>query len=204
MKVNFDLGLTREIIAEASKRGVLRNALAYVLATGYWESDSTMRPIREAGGEKYLKAKKYYPYVGMGLPQVTWSYNYKMVANKLELAPETFLKNPNGLLDPKVAVQCIVRGMIEGWYTGKKLGDYFSISASDWLGARRIINGTDKAATIAEIAKAYDAALLAIGYGVGGTPTFSVPSVTPLAVPAAKVDNPSLLAKVASKLGVKK
>ena len=40
-------------------------------------------------------------------------------------------------------------GMTEGWFTGKLLADYFSATKDDPRNARRIINGTDKASTIA-------------------------------------------------------
>jgi hypothetical protein len=39
--------------------------------------------------------------------------------------------------------------MQKGWYTGKKLSDYFNDTVSDPIKARKIINGTDKAQLIA-------------------------------------------------------
>ena len=41
------------------------------------------------------------------------------------------------------------RGMEQGWFTGKKLGDYFSADTDDPVNARRIINGNDKDTLIA-------------------------------------------------------
>jgi putative chitinase len=38
--------------------------------------------------------------------------------------------------------------MLQGKYTGKKLGDYFNDTKTDPLNARRIINGMDKADAI--------------------------------------------------------
>jgi hypothetical protein len=70
---------------------------------------------------------------------------------------------------PDVSAKILVTGSLEGWFTGKKLGDYITISKSDFKGARRIINGTDKAAAIATIARAYDAALKVSGYGMEAT-----------------------------------
>lgn len=161
--VNLNLGDTRLIIEEGSKRGLLRNQLAYVLATAYHESAHTMKPVREYGGETYLKGKKYYPYVGMGYVQLTWDYNYKKASDKLGV---NFLKEPKLLLEPKYASPIIIVGMSEGWFTGKKLSDYITLKASDFKGARRIVNGTDKADLIAGYAKEYDEALKTIGYGV--------------------------------------
>jgi hypothetical protein len=44
-------------------------------------------------------------------------------------------------------------GMRKGIFTGKKFADYFSANKTDWVNARRIINGTDKARLIAEYAQ---------------------------------------------------
>jgi hypothetical protein len=169
--MNLNLGDTRLIIRECQAQNLLRNECAYVLATSYWETAKTMRPVREYGGEAYLRGKKYYPYVGMGYVQLTWLENYKKASQKLGV---DFVKNPRLLLEPKHAVRILVTGMREGWFTGKRLANYITLSKSDFVGARRIINGTDKAATIAALARDYDASLKAEGYATGGkqaTPT---------------------------------
>lgn len=159
---NLNTGDTRAIIAECVAQGLLRNECAYVLATAKWETAHTLKPVREMGGETYLKKKKYYPYVGMGYVQLTWRANYEKASKKLGV---DFVANPRLLLEPKHAVRILVTGMREGWFTTKKLSDYITIAKSDFVGARRIINGTDKATAIAEIAEDYDAALKAEGYG---------------------------------------
>ena len=81
--MNLDLGDTRLLIEACKTHGLLRNQAAYVLATAYHETAHTMKPVREYGGETYLKKKKYYPYVGMGYVQLTWDYNYKKASDKL-------------------------------------------------------------------------------------------------------------------------
>jgi hypothetical protein len=43
--------------------------------------------------------------------------------------------------------------MERGLFTGKKLSDYFNDKKTDWRNARRIINGLDKADTIARYAQ---------------------------------------------------
>ena len=43
-------------------------------------------------------------------------------------------------------------GMRNGLFTGKKLSDYISSPVCDYKNARRIINGVDQAARIAEYA----------------------------------------------------
>jgi len=134
-----------------------------VLATAFWETARTMRPVREYGGETYLRTKKYYPYVGMGYVQLTWKANYEKAGRKLGV---DFVKNPKLLLEPRYAAPILVAGMKDGWFTGRKLADYITLQKSDFTSARRIVNGTDKAATIAAIAREYDAALRTEGYGV--------------------------------------
>lgn len=160
--MNLDLGDTRLIIEMGKKYNLLRNQLAYILATAYHETAHTMKPVREYGGEKYLRGKKYYPYVGMGYVQLTWKGNYEKAGETLGI---DFLKNPKLLLEPKYAAPIIVVGMMEGWFTGKKLSDYITLKISDFKSARKIVNGLDKAELIADYAKQYDKMLKDIGYG---------------------------------------
>lgn len=179
--MNLNLGDTQLIIKEALKRGLLRNQLAYVLATAYHETAHTMKPVREYGGETYLKSKKYYPYVGRGYVQITWLDNYKKASSKLSV---DFVKNPNLLLEPKYAVPILLDGMVEGWFAGDKLGRHtlarhITLQKSDYVNARRIINGVDKKDLIAGYAKEYEKDLLAMGYGIDSkapeSPVESVP-----------------------------
>jgi len=171
------MSLKAQIIAECSRQGLLRNQTAYVLATGDWETNHTFEPVREAywvkNAEAWRKANlRYYPYYGRGLVQLTWEKNYALASDKLGLPmllsnpPKPMLVgNPDLALEPDNAVKIIVTGMKEGWFTGKKLSDYITLRTSNFTGARKIINGTDKASEIAELAKNYDAELKASGYG---------------------------------------
>jgi hypothetical protein len=52
-------------------------------------------------------------------------------------------------------------GMRDGDFTGKKLADYFSSSKDDPVNARRIINGTDRAETIAGYHRSFLSAIKA-------------------------------------------
>lgn len=166
--MNMNLGDTRLLIEVGRKHGLLRNEMAYVLATAYHETAHTMKPVREYGGEKYLRSKKYYPYVGMGYVQLTWKENYEKASRKLGV---DFVSNPKLLLEPKYSAEIIVVGMKEGWFTGKKLSDYITLNRSDFEGARRIVNGTDRAALIAGYARSYDKLLKAEGYGESSGPS---------------------------------
>lgn len=129
---------------------------AYVLATVKWETASTMQPITELGGEKYLKSKKYYPYYGRDLCQTTHLYNYEKVK---KFSGVDVVKYPELIKDLSLAVKVIFEFMEKGHYTGKKLSNYIKADKCDYLNARKIINGTDKAKQIKEIAEIFESAL---------------------------------------------
>lgn len=120
--------------------------LAYILATIYHETAATMLPITEYGSDKYLKSKKYYPFIGRGFIQLTWDYNYKHVGN---IIGQKLYEHPELALHPAIAAEIAVRGMVDGWFTGRKLRDYINSEKQDYTNARRIINGLDKAQMIA-------------------------------------------------------
>jgi hypothetical protein len=154
------------ILSECQKHGLLRNETAYVLATAFWESARTMQPVREAFwlSEAWRKANlRYHPWYGRGFVQITWEANYVAMGNRLGI---DLTSDPDVVMDPALSAQILVIGMKEGHFTGKKLSDYITLKASNYRGARRIVNGTDKAGAIAELAEEYEAALLAMGYGI--------------------------------------
>ncbi len=161
MQISLTLGYTQELIDACKTAGLLRNQVAYVLATAYWETAHTMKPVREGywlnNAEAWRKKNlRYYPWYGRGFVQLTWEPNYKKAGDKIGV---DLIANPDAALDPVNAAKIAVTGMKEGWFTGKKLSDYITLQASDFKDARRIINGVDKAQEIADIATAYDAAL---------------------------------------------
>lgn len=166
MSSRLDLGDTRLIIEEAERQAVLRNQLAYILATAYWETARTMKPVREAYwlSETWRKNNlRYYPYYGRGYVQLTWRYNYNKAGN---VFGRRMVENPDIALETDIAVKTLVKGMMEGWFTGKKLPDYVTLKFSDYYNARRVVNGLDRAREIAKIAEDYDKLLLEEGYGV--------------------------------------
>lgn len=151
--------------------------LAYVLATTYHETAATMEPIEEYGkgaghpyGEPDPDTGQIYD--GRGYVQLTWKENYQIaqqyVINFNTMKPDLDMVNNPGLaLVPWVAAQVAINGMADGWFTGKMLGDYLTDTSTDYVNARRIINGTDKAPTIAAYAEEAQAALeLAHGQGI--------------------------------------
>lgn len=125
---------------------------AYMLGTAWHETAKTMEPVTEYGSQAYLKSKKYYPFVGRGYVQLTWDYNYKRYG---------ILDEPERALDPDFAAYIMIDGMTKGIFTGKKLSDYFNASTEDWVNARRIINGLDRAQEVGKYGKTFYEAIKA-------------------------------------------
>jgi len=58
--------------------------------------------------------------------------------------------------DPVIAYCIMSAGMRQGWFTGKTLGEYINATKCDYVNARRIINGTDRAELIAGYARKFE------------------------------------------------
>jgi putative chitinase len=130
--------------------------LAYTLATVYHETAQTMQPVREFGqgrGYRYGKPVGKYNqvYYGRGHVQLTWETNYLKATQKIKPYgfDEDLHRYPDRALVPKISAAILMDGMGDGWFTGTRLSDYFSLGGEDPIGARRIVNGRDKAELIA-------------------------------------------------------
>ncbi|QIG70419.1 glycoside hydrolase family 19 chitinase protein [Rhizobium phage RHph_N28_2] len=95
-------------------------------------------------------------YRGRGYCQITGLDNYAKFGR---LLGADLVANPDLALQNDIAGKIIVVGMRDGLFTGKALRDYFTSGFSDWVNARRIINGLDRAGDIARYAKLFNAAL---------------------------------------------
>jgi hypothetical protein len=151
------------ILNECVKQGCIVNQMAYIFATAYHECynprtpETRLTPMVEFGGEKYLKAQRYYPYYGRGFSQLTWDYNYKKEGERLGL---DLLKHPELILDINIAANSHVYCMMNGRYTSRKLLQYVNATSTDYVNARRVVNGTDKAVLISGYAMKFESALL--------------------------------------------
>ncbi len=128
-----------------------RRWLAYMLATTFHETDRLMQPIEEYGhgaGHPYgvRDPRTGQVYDGRGDVQLTWEKNYEMMGARLGL---DLPGHPELALDPKIAADIMFIGMEYGLFTGLGLPRFFNATVDDPVGARRIINGTDRAETIA-------------------------------------------------------
>lgn len=153
---------------------------AYILATAYHETAHTMQPVRETLASSDTQAvarlesawnKGKLPWVsrpywrfdgegktwlGRGYVQLTHKANYARAGEELGV---DLVGNPSAAMNPDLAAQILVRGCMGGWFTGQRLSDYLP---GDYKGARRVVNGTDRAAEIARYASKFEAALLAM------------------------------------------
>lgn len=139
--------------------------LAYILATAFHETGARMVPVREGfattdrGARKIIANRRYgkpagpwgHVYYGRGHVQLTWHDNYVRMGNILDLP---LAEHPDLALDATISAKILIEGMTRGAsgrgdFTGKALGDYFNATTDDPIGARKIVNGTDRAALIA-------------------------------------------------------
>lgn len=133
--------------------------LAYIFATTWHESK--LRPIEERrarpGTSLYETQNRYWNtgFYGRGFVQLTHESNYKKMSNFLGV---DLVSNPALALDPYYAGQIIVYGMMNGSFTGVGLGKYITSNKQDYLNARRVVNGTDRA----ELIRDYTNQLVAI------------------------------------------
>lgn len=158
-------GTIDAIKSECVRQGIgLKTQIAYVLATADHETNHTFKPVIEAywvpKTDTYLKthlpSSKYYPFYGRGYVQLTWDYNYEKYG---KLLGKDLLKHPELALEPEIALFVLVHGFKTGAFTGRKISDYINAHETDFLNARRCINGIDKNVEIAALAKKHLASL---------------------------------------------
>lgn len=162
--MDLEKGHTRRVIARAVEYGCSLEQTAYILATAAWETAHTMKPVREAYwlSEDWRRRNlRYYPWYGRGFVQLTWQDNYIRAGQELNL---DLTSNPDVVMDPDISAEILVFGMMEGWFTGKTLPDYVNDNRTGYLGARRVVNGTDRTGEIAALAVDYASALRADGW----------------------------------------
>ena len=110
---------------------------------------------------------------GAGDVQLTGADNFRRATVELRkrglIGPDVDLvKTPALVLRPDLSAWIMVLGMEHGWFTGRKLGDMLPTTRpatlTEFIASRPIINGTDKARQIGEIAIKWQAALLLGGW----------------------------------------
>ncbi len=161
------------VLAAAKEAGWPLAFTAYALATACHETNCTMQPVREAYwlSEGWRRANlRYYPFYGRGYVQLTWKANYERADRELGLDGR-LNDNLDLAMAPDIAAKIMVKGMQEGWFCADRAGQRYTLarhlpttgaaSQAQFKEARRIINGTDKAAKIADEAIKFQTALQA-------------------------------------------
>ena len=142
-----------------------RRWLANILSQIFHETGGRLQPIREANASSDAQAKSRLeaawkagklgsvktPYwrdgwFGRGFIQLTHKVNYEELGDELGV---DLVSNPARAMEPVISARIAIVGMTRGLFTGRKLSDYFNDQVDDAEGARRIVNGTDKAKLIA-------------------------------------------------------
>jgi putative chitinase len=163
------------ILTAARREGWPISFAAYALATAYHETARTMQPVREAFwlSETWRKNNlRYYPYYGRGYVQLTWLKNYQKADEALGLGGK-LVSDLDRAMEPDVAASILGKGMTEGWFCRDASGPHSLArhcsangpsTPEQFKSARRIINGTDKAAKVADEAMKFQTALQAGGW----------------------------------------
>lgn len=138
--------------------------IAYAFATISVETAWTFAPIGEIGRDAYFR--KYdgrsdlgntgpgdgLRFKGRGYVQITGRKNYTKFASLLGV---DLIAAPALALEHAIAFRIMTIGMSNGLFTGKKLADYINDRECDFVNARRIINGLDRAGEIAGYARVF-------------------------------------------------
>lgn len=157
-----------------------RRWLAYILATAFHETAYTMQPVREtlatsdsraveiletafaSGRLSWVKTPYWRPdedgksWLGRGLVQLTHRRNYEAMS---EVTGIDLVARPDRAMEMVPAVTILIEGMLRGSFAGHRLCDHLNKEREDWVNARRIVNGTDRAEKLAEYGRAFLAAI---------------------------------------------
>lgn len=167
---------------EKDKLFTMIREIAYFLATIKGET-GIFQPLREKRASRINQPKlwdtqnRYWNtgFYGRGFIQLTWENNYRKAGKKLAgvnmnktdgttitIDEQTFVQDADLVMQPKASYLIASRGMSEGWFTTKKLSDYIKQGhPPDYVGARKIINGTERAEMFADFASKFELILRA-------------------------------------------
>lgn len=162
---------------EADNQFTILRQVAYLLATVKGET-GIFQPLKEkrANPNKqpklFKQQQKYFPsgFFGRGYVQLTFKENYQNAGKKLAgtqievrnsdgskrtvtVDKDTFVNEPNLVMQPTASYQILARGMREGWFRKRSNGVPFKLadfikdgSPPDYRGARNIVNHPSSAA----------------------------------------------------------
>jgi putative chitinase len=117
-----------------------------------------------------------WDFRGMGLVQATGRDNARRGTTRLRsigylTGGQDLEKTPTLMLNPDIAAAMLFVGLSEGWYTGKKLAQFFGTGLENPVGARAMVNPDSNGAAIAVTYRAFVNALRAANHQPGGVTT---------------------------------
>lgn len=154
--------------------GMTRRQLAYVLATGWWESGGKFVPREEnlnyttaariravwpsrfksdAAAKPYVRkpqelAEKVYGNrkdLGNDQPGDGWLYRGRGLAQLTGKGRyRVFGVDPATAMRPEESAKILVRGLFEGLFTGRRISKFVDGARTDWVNARRCVNADVK------------------------------------------------------------
>lgn len=169
---------------------------SYIMATAHWETDRFNAMEEYASGEAYegradlgnTQPGDGRRFKGRGFPHLTGRRNYEWASLA---SGHDLIADPAAASDPEISAKLIIQGMMQGVFTGVGLGRFINDQKTDFVNARKVHNGLDRAETIADLADRYHVALTAgvtvPADAVADAPLSARPmpeSSHPLAVPA--------------------
>lgn len=135
---------------------VWKNQIAYTFATAKHEVANTYQPITEYSNTACRNYDGGCTYKGRGYVQLTHRYNYRKMS---PIVGVDLVAYPQRALEPNIAYRVMSYGMHHGSFTGRKLGSYIYAGHTDYVNARRVVNGTDRAQLIAGYARKFQSVL---------------------------------------------
>lgn len=163
------------ILSESRAQNLTPEQTAYVLASATHESGMGAYMEEFASGAAYegrgdlgnTEPGDGVRFKGRGYVQITGRTNYAEWSERLGV---DLVGNPGLAEDPDIAVQILVGGMKDGTFTGVGVGDFINEGRADYVGARAVVNGSDRASLIAGYAEGYAAALQSVPASREGGP----------------------------------
>lgn len=153
-----------------------KRVIAYILATCVFETSKRMLPKEEMGSDEYFRLM--YDITGersaialrMGNTEEGDGLKYKKRGIVQILGKKAYtdfgdnigkdlVSTPEEVLVLETAVEILVKGMLRGWFTGITIYNYITPSKTDYLNARRTVNGTDNAKRIAMMTEQLEQAI---------------------------------------------
>jgi predicted chitinase len=135
----------RETLASSDEDAMAR--LEFAWSRGRLRSVKTPYWRKDGSGKSWL---------GRGYVQLTHRANYERMGQRLGV---DLVGRPELAMVPSIAADILIVGSQEGVFTGRRLGEFVGDGKLDYVSARRVINGLDKAKQIAEYARGFEKAI---------------------------------------------